>query len=282
MSPLPNRPIRRQMIRTLAVLGILAVLIGPRSATAQTAADRFALAQAQENQLPDSASVDTLRRASKDYQTIVIRFPASSYCDNALWQAGLLLERAWQRGRDPRDRDEAVRVFQWLSKSYPGSLARQSAAHIDALGKPLPDAVPAAAPPPAQVAATPPATTAASSAPRTDSSIVVRSVTRTALPKGDRITIELSDETVYSGERVTNPDRVFFDFANASVAASVADQVRSLQSPTIRTVRVGSPARGTTRSTPAGRVCSRWSSTATCRRCRRTSSSTWPRRWAWL
>jgi N-acetylmuramoyl-L-alanine amidase len=238
------------MTRAIAVLGTLAIVLAPISPAAQTptAAERFALAQAQEQQLPESATVEALRRASKDYQAIVIRFPASSYCDNALWQAGLLLERAWQRGRDPRDRDEAARVFQWLAKSYPGSLARQSAAHVEALSKPLPDAAPAVAPPaaPSAPTTTPAGATSAPTA-HADAPIVVKSVTRSSLPKGDRITIELSDETVYSGERVANPDRVFFDFTNATVAASVADQVRSLQSPNIRAVRVGSPARGITR-----------------------------------
>ena len=251
MSALPTRPIRRPMIRAIAVLGTLALAIAPRAAAAQTptAAERFALAQAQEKQLPDSASADALRRASKDYQTIVIRFPASVYCDNALWQAGLLLERAWQRSRDPRDRDDAVRVFQWLVRSYPGALARQTASHLDALTKPVAETAPTATPPPAAAPATTPLPVATTPGPaqRPDATIVVRSVTRTPLPKGDRITIELSDETVYTGERVANPDRVFFDFTNATVAASLLEQVRSLQSPNIRTVRVGSPARGTTR-----------------------------------
>lgn len=77
--------------------------------------------------------------------------------------------------------------------------------------------------------------------------VVVKSITQSTLPKGDRITIELSNETTYTGERVSNPDRIYFDFSNATTAAGVATQVRGLNSPLIKVVRVGSPAKGVTR-----------------------------------
>ena len=58
----------------------------------------------------------------------------------------------------------------------------------------------------------------------------VRSITRTPLPRGERITIELSAEVRYSGDRVPNPDRVYFDFQHANAAAAVVASAKSLPS----------------------------------------------------
>ena len=75
----------------------------------------------------------------------------------------------------------------------------------------------------------------------------VRTITQSALPRGDRITIELSQEVEILSDRVANPDRVFFDFANASAAASFTAQAKEIKSPLIKSIRIGRPAPGVTR-----------------------------------
>ena len=67
------------------------------------------------------------------------------------------------------------------------------------------------------------------------------------MPRGDRITIELSQEVPYTHGRVPDPDRLFFDFTNASTAQALADQLRSIATPLVKSVRVGRPAPGVTR-----------------------------------
>jgi hypothetical protein len=62
-----------------------------------------------------------------------------------------------------------------------------------------------------------------------------------------RITVELSEEAPYQSDRVANPDRVFFDFSNATIAPAVVDQIKKVNTPLIKTVRVGSPTKGVTR-----------------------------------
>lgn len=233
-------------LRRLAGHGVViaaiagSALLAPRPAAAQTPTALYERARAAESQLADAPSADAIRRAARAYEAVVLRYPASGVCDNALWQAALLLEQAWTRYGDTRDRDEAVRVLGWLAKEYPASsFARQAPARAAAL-KAAPTA--AVAPPPtASPAPQPPA------ASRTTSGAVVRGITRTELPRGDRITVELSDEVSYAGERVSNPDRVFFDFSNASAAAALLDQAHALHSPLVRAVRVGSPSQGVTR-----------------------------------
>ena len=68
---------------------------------------------------------------------------------------------------------------------------------------------------------------------------VVRSVSRTPLPRGERITIELSDEVSYVSERIPNPDRVYFDFKMATVPSTVVGAVHALgASPLIPAIRI--------------------------------------------
>jgi N-acetylmuramoyl-L-alanine amidase len=67
----------------------------------------------------------------------------------------------------------------------------------------------------------------------------VRSMTRTPLPRGDRITIELSREVSYTADRVPNPDRLFFDVANAVVPGATSLRAQALTGTWISGVRVG-------------------------------------------
>jgi N-acetylmuramoyl-L-alanine amidase len=75
----------------------------------------------------------------------------------------------------------------------------------------------------------------------------VQTVTRTALPKGERITIEFSSEVGYRSDRVDGPDRVYFDFPQSLVTSSVVNTAQALTGGTlVRTLRI---ARHTERST---------------------------------
>ena len=87
----------------LGAAALLVCLVPGRgqAQTPPTAGALFERARAAEQQLGDAASDDALRRAARDYEAIVLRFPNSGYCDNALWQAATLLERAWTRVRRP-------------------------------------------------------------------------------------------------------------------------------------------------------------------------------------
>jgi N-acetylmuramoyl-L-alanine amidase len=85
------------------------------------------------------------------------------------------------------------------------------------------DALPALALPPR-----PPAVEAANA---------IRDITHASLPKGDRVTIELGQETAYS-TRDSRPNRVQIDLTDASVAAGLAERVSALGGPLLRSVSV--------------------------------------------
>ena len=76
----------------------------------------------------------------------------------------------------------------------------------------------------------------------------VREVSRVALPRGERISIEFSDEVTYLGDRVPNPDRVYFDFKNSLVAAPVVTAAQALGAgPLVKSVRIARHTEQTTR-----------------------------------
>jgi N-acetylmuramoyl-L-alanine amidase len=77
---------------------------------------------------------------------------------------------------------------------------------------------------------------------------VVRGVSRSTLPHGERISIEFSDEISYFSDRVPNPDRVYFDFKNAVVGTPVIANAHALGSGTlVASVRIARHTEQTTR-----------------------------------
>ena len=246
-----------------AAIGAAAVLLIPSPARAQSAATLYQRAQAREQTLirTKDAPVEDLRAVARAYESIVRRFPSSGYADNALWQAALLLQSVYQRTGDRRDLEKSAELLKWLRREYPSSsIAAQAAARLAALVPPNPAAPPALPPPPPMTAqplpapaapvAAPPETPAATTPkdPRAaGSSAAIRSVTVTPLPRGERVTIELSREVSFAGDRVANPDRVFFDFPNSAAPTTLNDRVQSLSGRLLKTVRVGRPAGGVTR-----------------------------------
>ena len=229
--------------RPFAWLGLALLVAFPGRASAQTAQNLYERALSQERavlSVPDPAP-DALRKVAKLYEAVVLEFPTSGYADNALWQAAGVLQRTFELSGDAKDRDGAARLLAWLKREYPHSgLAKQ----------PMPRATAPASPPaplPSSAASGAQAATNAVAKPSGRPSVTVRNVTQSSIPRGDRVTIELSDEVAFTGERVSNPDRIFFDFTNSAIAGSVAARARTVKSPLIKAVRIGSPASGVTR-----------------------------------
>jgi N-acetylmuramoyl-L-alanine amidase len=216
-----------------ATLAVLCAL--PAQASAQSAATLYQRAQAREESARAGAAPapDTLRSIAQAYENIVRRFPISGYTDNALWQAAGLMALAFERTGAAADRDRAIHYLEWLRDEYPhSSLVRTARARIDELRQ-----TPRARP--ADAASPPPAAPPDDDARTNGAAAVIRSVTREAIPRGDRLTIELSREVSYSGDRVDSPDRLFFDFATAEPAATLEDLAAELEGTLVKGFRVG-------------------------------------------
>ena len=229
--------------RPCAWLGLALLVAFPGRASAQAAQDMYERALSQERAAlsAPAPAPDALRKVAKLYEAVVREYPTSGYADNALWQAAGLLQRTFEISGEPKDLDGAARLLTWLKREYPHSgFAKQS------LPKAAPPALPSAPPPASPVPGAPAAANAAAK-PSGRPSVTIRNVTQSPIPRGDRITIELSEEVAFTGERVSNPDRIFFDFTNSAIAGSVAERARTVKSPLIKAVRIGSPASGVTR-----------------------------------
>jgi N-acetylmuramoyl-L-alanine amidase len=243
-------------MKILASLTVVALLLPATGVPAQDADhDLYVTALARERALRVTfAGTPAPEVALKDvhaivtaYQTLVRRFPASGYSDDALWQAGRLELDAFAKFGEARDREIGVRLLHRLAADYPTSkhakrvteaLAERTAA------KPAVVRTAATAPPPAvtarpaRAAFTPPAAVA-----------TIKSIKRTVLSDVVRIVIDVDGEVPFHDERIADPDRLFVDLAPAQTVSSLGDQTLRFTSDSdiVRQVRLGKQANRTTR-----------------------------------
>jgi N-acetylmuramoyl-L-alanine amidase len=232
----------------LAGLALVGLLVVPVDAAAQTAAELYQRAQAREATARTTPTASNLRAAVSAYELVVIKYPRSGFCDDALWNAAQTSRFAWETLKQDADLKAATRLFTMLRKEYPTStFAKQVPAQLAQLtqaptpARPAPASAPAKTPTPA--AATTPAVAPPPPAPpaATGPTATVRNITRSDLPKGDRVTIELDREVVYVSERIANPDRVFFDLRNTQFDAAMTSKIESVVGTRLTTLRVGRP-----------------------------------------
>jgi len=227
------------------VITAVAMLTMPAAADAQTAADLYARAQERATKASATPTVAAYRAAATAYETVVRRFPRSGFCDDALWNGALNARLAWEQFQQPADLATAKRLLTWLRKEYPGSSwASQAAKQLTAFAQP---AKPAPAKP-APAPGTPPATpaTAAPSGPALPVA-TIRGVSRSDLPRGERLTIEVDREVVVTPERIANPERIFVDLKHTQFDQSVAAALERISGSQIANIRIGRQDAQTTR-----------------------------------
>ncbi len=211
------------------------------------------------------------------YQAVVAKYPTSSYCDNALWQAGRLALDAFVKFGQARDKEAGIYLLRKLAAAYPSSkLARQvpdqiasaesavPAAAIPAAAEPAPavrlppttiTSQPLAEPPPPRVVA-PAVTTPQASAPPAPSTpavpariATIKAIRRSVLPDAVRIVIELDAEVLFHDERIADPARVFLDLPGTRAVPALVDQTIRFDSDAepVRQIRIGRHPNNTTR-----------------------------------
>ena len=240
--PCRLRPSSRRVARVAAVaLLTWATLAVPGVAAAQSASDLYARAQKRASTASATPTVAGLRAAVAAYEAIVRRYPRNGVCDDALWHGAATARMAWEQFRQPADLATATRLLKWLRREYPSSKwAAQAATQLTALAQP---AKPAPSKPAANVAAV--ATPAAPTPP--SAAAMIRSVTKSALPLGERLTIEFDREVIVAPERIANPERVFFDLRHTLFDPKVAASLEGITGPRIASVRIGRQDANTTR-----------------------------------
>ncbi len=195
----------------LAVL-LLVALAGTAPILAATPKDLYTAALTDERRLRapagEPATLAQLRDAITAYTEIVRRYPRSGYSDNALWQAAGLAIQAFDRYRQPTDRDAGMKFLRLLEREYPSSsLVPRVADRREQLR-------------------------------RLDEPVQIRAIHREPLADVVRVTIEFDDEVRYDAERLEGPARLFFDFSgtyappplrDATLAYDDGDMVREIR-----------------------------------------------------
>ncbi|MDE3155347.1 MAG: hypothetical protein KGN76_09595, partial [Acidobacteriota bacterium] len=114
----------------LTTAALLALVLAAPAHAAGTAADLYRAAQARERAVrtklepshhPTPAVLRDVRAAVRAYELVVLRYPRSGYCDNALWRGAQLASDAYTFFGESRDRATAVRLIHWLQTQYPHS-----------------------------------------------------------------------------------------------------------------------------------------------------------------
>ncbi len=236
---------------------------------------------------PTPATLKEARAIIVAYEAIVRRYPASGYCDNALWQAGNLAADLSAASHEASDRRTAVRLLEFLAREYPTSslaaraagqarrlqstapanapnTARRAEASIRGREAP-PNAMPArrtgsnpvstsaggVAPPVPAEQTGPPTGDAGAQSAAFDRAVsplsTIREIRRTVLPEVVRVSIEMDREVVFHEERVEGPARLLFDLPATKAAAAVQDASWSYQDDVVRRIRVGRHPNQTTR-----------------------------------
>ena len=230
----------------------------PVAEARQSAQSRYMRALGRERELRDASSGATLgqlRSAVRAYEQVVLRYPASAYCDNALWQGGNLALFTFERFGQAVDRRTAVRLLSNLKAQYPSSslvrradevLATMPPAQAAESTVPAESALPVAPAPitlqAKDLLAPPPAVAATSGR-----IVTIRDIKRTPLPDGVRVSIEMDGESPYRSERLDNPRRVFFDIAGTRATPSLQDATIRFDDDVVREIRLGRHPRNTTR-----------------------------------
>ena len=242
-------------IRATALVAVI-VFGTAASAAAQPPRELYTRALARDRAVRDAGQKPTrqqIRSAIAAYERVVRRYPTSGYCDNALWQAGELARLAWERFGEDIDRSTGIRVLKLLRSGYPSS---PLVAGVDtALGqfdvvkaspstaKPVPAVVSDASLARAVKPSVEETTVAASGG----GPVTVRGITRTPLPDGVRVSIEMDRELVFRQEQLENPRRLFFDLREANPIPGLRDKTLTFQDDIVREIRLGRHPQNTTR-----------------------------------
>jgi N-acetylmuramoyl-L-alanine amidase len=225
--------------------------------------DALAKEQAVRAALNDQADPESVLKAVRTvvaaYESLVRRYPNSSYCDNALWRAARLSLDAFDRYGQPRDQEVGRRLLRRLGAEYPtsklakagaGPEAGEVAPALDAAsrGDPVPSD-------PAKSRVAPSAPAREVTATRgieplgTKKVATISGIRRVVLADVVRVIVDVDAEVPFHDERIAGPSRIFVDLRATRTAESLIDQTLRFDrdNDVVRQVRIGRHPNTTTR-----------------------------------
>lgn len=205
----------------LVLVGVLSSSGPPGEAAEGSPAGLYASALARERGLREpgvSPALKDLRRGIDAYESIVHRYPATVYADHALWQAAGLALEAYHRYRERADYETALRVLYQLEVFHPDSPFAARAAERKTQLRSLSELA------------------------------LLRSIDRDIRDNVERLTILLDREVPFSFERLTAPERVFFDFPKTEATPELRNATLVFtETAAVQSIRLGRHPGHTTR-----------------------------------
>ena len=233
--------LKRILIVTLTALGAFAAVPVRTMYTDAYAREQAVRADLQVED-PAPEVLTAVRAVIARYEAVVRRYPASSYSDNALWQAARLALDAFARFNQPQDKETGLRLLRRLTEMYPTSkLAREAPgqlAHYESapVADPKPTGSSGAA---AGIASAPAAPTPAR--PEKGGLATIKGIRRSVLNDAVRIVIELDGEVSFHQDRIPDPSRVFIDLPGTRAGVNLVDRTIRYDgdADVVRQIRIG-------------------------------------------
>jgi N-acetylmuramoyl-L-alanine amidase len=283
MAPARLSALRLALCASLAggLLAPAAAVLAARRPSELARPDRTLYTEAQSALVRLKASPTRLARRAEwervalAFRKVVLSYPRSGYCDNALLAAGDLYREMSRRFKTPRDAVEAIRNYNLLVAEYPSSrLGEQALYNVFEMARGAGDArrttsaareyleaypesrraatVKQAARPKPQSRPSKPATTGRSAAP------VEVAADPDSLPtppppgltqvfnlrfwsgaSSTRVVLDLEKEVPYTVDRLTNPERVFVDLPRTRLHPNLKDRAFPVGDGLLEQVRIG-------------------------------------------
>jgi len=194
------------------------------------------------------AGTDDYVRCIRLYRRVYLSDPHFPGSDDAIYEAAALYQEMAARFNAPEYDREAAQLLRFLLKDYPTSQFRPYAVlRLAAMG-------PARAGPPTGVPGIParpqargkdvqsesragPGPAQSPAAQGTARAAAVRGIHYRSAAEYTRVTIDLDERASYQEQRISNPDRVFFDFSNTWLVLDSNDQAIAVNDQFLRKVR---------------------------------------------
>lgn len=172
------------------------------------------------------SSLDFYKTAAKRFQFLVKHYPGNSNCPDALLRMGNIFQHTIG------DAIAAQDAFRELKSNYKYSAAARQLSVKEAPAKIL-------AP-----AAVKPAPLMASEA---RSTALIESIRHQTTDKYTRVTIQLDSDAKYIKERLSKPERLYFDLADTRIAKDLQAQTISVEDAHLQQIRISAKGQETTR-----------------------------------
>jgi N-acetylmuramoyl-L-alanine amidase len=199
-----------------------------------------------ENDLKGSAKAKTnlasWKKVIATYQSVYYKYPTSGYCDNALFQIASLYSMMAEQFKDNFYYHRAVATYQFLIEQYSASSLKEEATlesirinrDVFKKAEKTEDI--------AELKKTSPKL--AETISKTSEATAIRPATLKSLRHytGDdytRIVIDFDKEVSFQRDRLSNPDRLYFDFDNTVAMKSLLEQNFDVDDGFLKQIRVG-------------------------------------------